>query len=80
MIQVPKALFDQVHQIAVSLAQTLDEAMGAVNQQKGAMEGPAAPQMPPEAPAEPSAPAAGPSPDEQDLENFAQELNQRGQR
>ena len=72
MIQVPKAMFDQIHQIVTSLSQTLDAAMGAVNQQKGAAEAPAGPAQ--QAPAAP----AGPSPDEQDLANFAQELSNRG--
>jgi len=79
MIQVPKTVFDQIHQVVLGLAQTLEAAMQEVGKQKGATEAPAGP---PAATAGPMAPAAGPSgpemsPDDQDLANFAQELSKK---
>ena len=76
MIQVPKSVFDQIHQVVLGLAQTLEAAMQEVGKQKGATE---APTGPPAAPAGHPAGPSGPemSPDDQDLANFAQELSKK---
>jgi hypothetical protein len=76
MIQVPKSVFDQIHQVVLGLAQTLEAAMQEVGKQKSATEAPSAPAAGPTAPpAGPSGPAM--SPDDEDLANFAQELNKK---
>lgn len=80
MMQMPKAAFDAIHQLVVQLASALDAAAGQVNDQKAQAEGgaPAAPAaggmaMPPAGGPAP----AGPTPDEQDLAAFAQQLSAR---
>lgn len=79
MMNMPKAAFDAIHQLVVQLASALDAAAGQVNDQKSQVES-GAPAMPPAAPIpapEMGAAPAGPTPDEQDLANFAQQLSAR---
>jgi hypothetical protein len=79
MIQVPKSVFDQIHQVVLGLAQTLEAAMQEVGKQKGAAEAPSAPSAPAAGPTAPPAGPSGPamSPDDEDSANFAQELNKK---
>ena len=73
MMQMPKEAFDAIHQLVIQLGQALDQAAQKVNSEAQGG-GVPAPQM---SGAE-QPPANAQSADEQDLANFAQELNNRG--
>ena len=74
MMQMPKDAFDSIRDIVMQLATALEQAGSQVDSEAALAEEPAPEGMLPE-----EVPAEMTSADEQDLANFAQELNNRGQ-
>jgi hypothetical protein len=74
MMQMPKDAFDSIRDIVMQLATALEQAGSQVDSEAALAEAPVPEGMLPE-----EIPAEMASADEQDLANFAQELNNRGQ-